>query len=68
MAGKAFLVRAGVFKNTDVTLFTHVGNDLGVSWGASGSSALICRPSSASRGPARTPPVPRGAARARSTP
>jgi len=41
MAGKAFLVRAGIFKNTDVTLFTHVGNDLGVSWGASGSSALI---------------------------
>ncbi len=41
MAGKAFLVRSGVFKNTDVTLFTHVGNDLGVSWGASGSSALI---------------------------
>lgn len=41
MAGKAFLVRAGVFRNTDVTLFTHVGNDLGVSWGASGSSALL---------------------------
>ena len=41
MAGKAFLVRDGIFKNTDVTLFTHVGNDLGVSWGASGSSALI---------------------------
>lgn len=41
MAGKAFLVRAGVFKNTDVTLFTHVGQDLGVTWGASGSSALI---------------------------
>ncbi len=41
MAGKAFLVRAGIFKNTDVTLFTHVGSDLGVSWGASGSSALI---------------------------
>ena len=41
MAGKAFLVRAGLFKNTDVTLFTHVGNDLGVSWGASGSSALL---------------------------
>ncbi len=41
MAGKAFLVRAGVFKNTDVTLFTHVSNDLGVQWGASGSSALI---------------------------
>ncbi|MBY0490502.1 MAG: peptidase dimerization domain-containing protein [Gemmatimonadaceae bacterium] len=41
MAGKAFLVRAGIFKNTDVTLFTHVGNDLGVSYGPSGSSALI---------------------------
>lgn len=41
MAGKAFLVRAGIFKNTDVTLFTHVGNDLGVSWGPGGQSALI---------------------------
>lgn len=41
MAGKAFLVRAGIFKNTDVTMFTHVSNDLSVSWGASGSSALI---------------------------
>ena len=41
MSGKAFLVRAGVFKTTDVTLFTHVGQDLGVSWGASGQSALI---------------------------
>ena len=41
MAGKAFLVRDGVFKNTDVTLFTHVSSDLGVSWGAGGQSALI---------------------------
>ena len=41
MAGKAFLVRAGVFKTTDITLFTHVGQDLGVSWGAGGQSALI---------------------------
>ena len=41
MAGKAFLVRAGVFKDVDVTLFTHVSNDLGVSWGQSGSNALI---------------------------
>ena len=41
MAGKAFLVRAGVFKDVDVTLFTHVGNSLGVSWGQSGSNALI---------------------------
>ena len=41
MAGKAFLVRAGVFKDVDVTLFTHVGDDLGVSWGQSGSNALV---------------------------
>ena len=41
MAGKAFLVRAGVFKDVDITLFTHVGNNLGVSWGQSGSNALI---------------------------
>ncbi|MDQ8153381.1 MAG: amidohydrolase [Gemmatimonadota bacterium] len=41
MAGKAFLVRAGVFKDVDITLFTHVGQDLGVSWGQSGNTALI---------------------------
>ena len=41
MSGKAWFVRAGVFKDVDVTLFTHVGNDLGVSWGQSASNALI---------------------------
>jgi aminobenzoyl-glutamate utilization protein B len=41
MSGKAWLVRAGIFKNVDVALFTHVGSDLGVSWGQSGSNALI---------------------------
>jgi aminobenzoyl-glutamate utilization protein B len=41
MAGKAFLVRDGLFKDADVALFTHVSNDLGVAWGASGSAALI---------------------------
>jgi aminobenzoyl-glutamate utilization protein B len=41
MTGKAFLVRAGVFKDVDITLFTHVGQDLGVSWGQSSSTALI---------------------------
>jgi aminobenzoyl-glutamate utilization protein B len=41
MAGKAFLVRAGLFKDTDVALFTHVGSNMGVSWGQSGSTALI---------------------------
>jgi len=41
VAGKAHLVRAGVFKDVDVTMFTHVGNNLGVSWGQSGSNAIV---------------------------
>ena len=42
VADKAFLVRAGVFKDVDITLFTHVGQDLGVCVGAVGlSNALI---------------------------
>jgi aminobenzoyl-glutamate utilization protein B len=41
MAGKAFLVRAGVFKDVDVTLFTHVGQSLAVSWGQASNNALI---------------------------
>ncbi|HXD23124.1 MAG TPA: amidohydrolase, partial [Gemmatimonadaceae bacterium] len=41
MSGKAWFVRAGVFKDVDATLFTHVGSDLGVSYGQSGSNALI---------------------------
>lgn len=41
VAGKAHLVRAGVFKDVDVCLFTHVGNNLGVSWGQSGSNAIV---------------------------
>ncbi|HEX7122002.1 MAG TPA: amidohydrolase [Gemmatimonadaceae bacterium] len=41
VAGKAHLVRAGVFKDVDVNLFTHVGNNLGVSWGQSGSNTLL---------------------------
>lgn len=41
MAGKAFLVRAGVFKDVDATLFAHVGDRLSVSWGQSSSNALV---------------------------
>jgi aminobenzoyl-glutamate utilization protein B len=41
MSGKAWFVREGLFKDADVTLFTHVSSDLGVSWGQSGSNALI---------------------------
>lgn len=41
MAGKAFLVREGLFRDADVALFTHVGNGLGVNWGQSSQSALV---------------------------
>ncbi|MBC7896347.1 MAG: amidohydrolase [Cytophagaceae bacterium] len=41
LAGKAHLVRAGVFKDTDVALFTHVGNDLGVAWGRAPMQAMV---------------------------
>jgi aminobenzoyl-glutamate utilization protein B len=41
LAGKAHLVRAGVFKDVDAALFTHVSSDFGVSWGQSGQLALI---------------------------
>ena len=39
LAGKAYLVRAGLFKNVDVCLFTHVSNNLSVTWGPSSSSS-----------------------------
>lgn len=41
MAGKAHLVRAGVFKDADVVLFTHVGSDFGTSWGQSTQLAMV---------------------------
>lgn len=41
VAGKAFFVRAGVFKDVDVVLFTHVGNNLNTSWGESSATGLV---------------------------
>jgi len=41
VAGKAFFVRAGVFKDVDVVLFTHVGNNLNTSWGRSSATGLV---------------------------
>ncbi len=41
LATKAHLVRAGVFKDVDVNLFTHVSSDLGVAWGGGGGSAMV---------------------------
>jgi aminobenzoyl-glutamate utilization protein B len=41
LAGKAHLVRAGVFKDVDVALFSHVGNNLQVSWGTGPNTGLV---------------------------
>ena len=41
LAGKAHLVRAGVFKDADIALFSHVDNDFGTSWGTSYGSGLV---------------------------
>ncbi len=38
---KAYFVRAGVFKDVDVALFTHVANSLDVSYGEGGGTGLI---------------------------
>jgi len=38
---KAYYVRAGMFKDVDVCLFTHVGANLNVSWGPTTSNGLI---------------------------
>jgi aminobenzoyl-glutamate utilization protein B len=38
---KAYFIRAGLFKDVDVALFTHVGRNLGVSWGAAGGTGLV---------------------------
>ena len=41
LASKAFLVRAGVFKNVDANLFAHVSDEFGISWGDEPSLTLI---------------------------
>ena len=41
LGGKAQFVRAGVFKDVDIVLFSHVSSNFGVSWGeASGTGAV----------------------------
>ena len=58
----------GMFKDVDICLFTHVGNNFGVSWGAGRRQRAWSRSSTRSRARARTAPARRGAAAARSTP
>ncbi len=38
LAGKAYFVRAGVFRNVDICLFAHVSDNLSVRWGEAGAS------------------------------
>ena len=38
---KAYFIRAGLFKDVDVALFTHVGRNLSVSWGDGGGTGLV---------------------------
>jgi aminobenzoyl-glutamate utilization protein B len=41
VGAKAYFIRAGLFKDVDVALFTHVGSNLGVSWGDGGGTGLV---------------------------
>jgi aminobenzoyl-glutamate utilization protein B len=41
VGAKAYMVRAGAFKDADIALFTHVGANMNVSWGDSNSNGLV---------------------------
>jgi aminobenzoyl-glutamate utilization protein B len=38
---KAYFIRAGLFRDVDVSLFAHVGSNLGVSWGGGFGTGLV---------------------------
>jgi aminobenzoyl-glutamate utilization protein B len=41
LATKAYFVRSGVFTDTDIVLFAHVGANFGVGWGDNGGNGLV---------------------------
>jgi aminobenzoyl-glutamate utilization protein B len=41
VGSKAIFVRDGLFKDVDITLFSHVASDLAVAWGTQSSNALV---------------------------
>ncbi len=41
LGGKAFMVRAGIFKGVDTVLFTHVGDNLATSWGQPRGTGMV---------------------------
>jgi aminobenzoyl-glutamate utilization protein B len=38
---KAWYIRDGYFKNVDACIFTHVGSNMGVTWGDAGNNGLV---------------------------
>ena len=65
---KAYYVRAGLFKDVDISIFAHVGDNLDVSWGDNPNQTGLVSVNTTSRARARTPRRRRGAAARRSTP
>jgi aminobenzoyl-glutamate utilization protein B len=41
VGAKAYFVRAGLFRGADAAIFTHVDNNLGVSWGSASGNGLV---------------------------
>jgi aminobenzoyl-glutamate utilization protein B len=41
VAGKAYFVRDGMFRDVDAVLFTHVASEFGTSWGGNGNNGLV---------------------------
>jgi aminobenzoyl-glutamate utilization protein B len=41
VGAKAYFIRAGLFRDVDVSLFAHVGSNLGVGWGGGFGTGLV---------------------------
>ena len=41
LGGKAYMVRAGLFKDADVVLFTHVGDNFSTGWGKADGTGMV---------------------------
>jgi aminobenzoyl-glutamate utilization protein B len=41
VGAKAYFVREGLFRGADAAIFTHVANNLGVSWGSAAGNGLV---------------------------
>jgi len=41
LGAKAFYVRDGVFDGVDASIFTHVANQMGTSWGPAGNNGMV---------------------------